>query len=104
MTEDYWFSRSSRSGSRRMAPANWKGWAVVAFFVASMLSGAGLFGYFMFQGRVLVGVTLYVFCAFMGAGTFIWLAHAKGDRTPRVNTSRERSPQEDLHDQLGGRR
>jgi len=105
MTEqEYWFARSRRPGSNRMAPINAKGWFVVAFFVACMLIGAGLFGVLMFDGKIMAAVASYALFALLGAGTFIWLANAKGDRTHNIDHYRNASQQDDLHDQLGGRR
>ena len=105
MTEqDYWFARSPRPGSGRMRPINAKGWFVVAFFVACMLIGAGLFGVLMFEGKIMAGVVTYALFALLGGGTFIWLAYAKGDRTRTVDHYRNAAKPEDLHDQLGGRR
>ena len=105
MTEqDYWFARSRRPDSNRMAPINAKGWFVVAFFVACMLIGAGLFGVLMFEGKIMAAVVTYALFALAGAGTFIWLAYAKGDRTRNVDHYRNAPRQGDLHDQLGGRR
>ena len=104
MTEqEYWFARTRR-GRNRMAPVSWKGWAVIGFFIAMMMLGAGLFGFFMFEGRVITGVTLYVLFGLIGAATFIRLAYAKGDRTHTVDDYRARPKPDDLHDQLGGRR
>lgn len=105
MTEqDYWFARSRRPGSNRMAPINAKGWFVVGFFVACMVIGAGLFGVLMLQGKLMAGVVSYALFALVGAGTFIWLAYAKGDRTRNVDEYRNALKSDDLHDQLGGRR
>ena len=105
MTEqDYWFARSRRAGSNRMAPINAKGWFVVAFFVACMLIGAGLFSVLMFEGKIVAAVVTYALFALVGAGTFIWLGNAKGDRTRNVDYYRNAPRQDDLHDQLGGRR
>ena len=105
MTEqEYWFARSPRSGSGRMRPINAKGWFVVAFFVACMLIGAGLFGVLMFDGKIMAAVVSYALFALLGAGTFIWLAYTKGDRTRSVDQYRAAAKQDDLHDQLGGRR
>jgi len=105
MTEqDYWFARSRRPGSNRMSPVNAKGWFVVAFFVACMLIGAGLFGVLMFEGKIMAAVVTYALFALVGAGTFIWLAYSKGDRARNVDQYRDAPKQNDLHDQLGGRR
>ncbi|MBS0385887.1 MAG: hypothetical protein JSS00_11120 [Proteobacteria bacterium] len=102
--QDYWFARSRRPGSNRMAPINAKGWFVVLFFVACMMIGAGLFGVLMFDGKIMAAVVSYALFALIGAGTFIWLAQAKGDRTRTVDDYRAAAKPEDLHDQLGGRR
>jgi hypothetical protein len=102
--QDYWFARSPRAGSGRMRPINAKGWFVVAFFVACMLIGAGLFGVLMFQGKIIAAIVSYGLFALVGASTFIWLAYAKGDRTRTVDHYRLAPKQDDLHDQLGGRR
>ena len=105
MTEqEYWFARSPRPGSGRMRPINAKGWFVVAFFVACMLIGAGLFGVLMFEGKIMAGVVTYALFALLGGGTFIWLAYSKGDRTRTVDHYRNAPTQDNLHDQLGGRR
>ena len=105
MTEqEYWFARSRRPGSNRMAPINAKGWFVVAFFVACMLLGAGLFGVLMFEGKIMAAVVTYALFALVGANTYIRLAYAKGDRTRTVDHYRNAAKPEDLHDQLGGRR
>ena len=102
--QEYWFARSARPGSGRMRPVHWKGWAVVAFFVASMLVGAGLFGYFMYKDHVITGVTLYALCAAIGAGVLIKLSLDKGDRVRTVADYRKRARRDEVHDQLGGRR
>jgi hypothetical protein len=102
--QDYWFARSRRPGSNRMAPINAKGWFVVAFFVACMVMGAGLFGVLMFEGKIMAAVVAYALFALLGAGTFIWLAYAKGDRTRTADHYRNAPKPDDLHDQLGGRR
>jgi hypothetical protein len=105
MTEqDYWFARTRRPGSGRMTPINAKGWFVVAFFVSCMLIGAGLFGVLMFEGKIMAAIVSYALFALLGAGTFIWLAYAKGDRARNVDHYRGAPKQDDLHDQLGGRR
>src|SRR5256885_9367279 len=76
MTEqDYWFARTRRPGSGRMTPINAKGWFVVAFFVACMLIGAGLFGVLMFEGKIMAAIASYALFALLGASTFIWLAY-----------------------------
>ncbi|MFZ2031802.1 MAG: hypothetical protein WAU68_15935 [Vitreimonas sp.] len=87
-----------------MRPINAKGWFVVAFFVACMLIGAGLFGVLMFEGKVMAAVVTYALFALLGGGMFIWLAYAKGDRTRNVDHYRAAAKPEDLHDHLGGRR
>ena len=102
--QDYWFARTRRPGSNRMAPINAKGWFVVAFFVACMLIGAGLFGVLMFDGKIMAAVVSYALFTLIGAGTFIWLGYARGDRTRTVDHYRAAAKPEDLHDQLGGRR
>lgn len=101
--QEYWFART-REGRKRMAPINAKGWFVVLFFVACMVIGAGLFGVLIFDGKIMAAVVSYALFALIGAGTFIWLAQAKGDRTRTVDDYRAAAEPQDLHDQLGGRR
>ena len=52
----------------------------------------------------MAAVVTYALFALVGAGTFIWLAYAKGDRTRNVDQYRNAPRQDDLHDQLGGGR
>jgi hypothetical protein len=108
MTEqDYWFARRRPpgEGSRRgLTPVRASGWYVIVAFLGCMLGGGLLFGYFMAQGRVLLGVVLYVLFVLIGAGQFIYFATTKTDPKRTVADYRALKQRDDLHDQLGGRR
>ncbi|MBI3438643.1 MAG: hypothetical protein HY054_08355 [Proteobacteria bacterium] len=105
MTEqDYWFARTRPGSPRGLTPVHGSGWLVIAAFVGCMLGGAALFGYFMFQDRVLPGVVLYALLVLIGAGQFIYFTLTKTDPTRTVADYRAMKRDADLHDQLGGRR
>jgi hypothetical protein len=108
MTEqEYWFARrhlEQKYGRRRgVTPLNGKGWLSIGGFVACMLLGGLLFGYFMTQGRVLPGVVLYVLFVLIGAGQFIYFVATKTDPNRTIADYRALKSNA-LNDQLGGRR
>lgn len=102
--QDYWFARTRAGSTRGLTPVRGSGWLVIAAFVGCMAGGGALFGYFMFQNRVLPGVVLYVLLVLIGAGQFIYFAVTKTDPTRTVADYRAMKRGDDLHDQLGGRR
>lgn len=87
MTEprDIWFARRFPIGSARsgMAPVNWKGWAIVAAFVAFMIVGAAAFGWFAYEGDMARGAWTFIVFAVAGGLLFLRMANHKGDH---VNT------------------
>jgi peptidoglycan/LPS O-acetylase OafA/YrhL len=102
--QEYWFARRRDGFRRGVTPVRASGWYVLTAFVACMLVGGALFAYFMAQDRVLPGVVLYVLMVAIGAGQFIYFAVTKTDPKRTVADYRAMKPQDDLHDQLGGRR
>lgn len=102
--QEYWFARTRAGSTRGLTPVRGAGWFVILGFILCMLGGGALFGYFMFQNRVLPGVVLYVLLVLVGAGQFIYFAVTKTDPKRTVADYRAMNRSEDLHDQLGGRR
>ena len=87
MAGPYWFARNLRVGhkgydryGKGVMPIAWQGRAVIAGFVATMLSGGlimlltGLFTSFF-----PVGIAIFVILAVGGAGTFLWAVATKSD-------------------------
>lgn len=102
--QEYWFARRRAGSQRGLTPVCASGWYVIFGFVGCMVGGGALFGYFMTQDRVLLGVVLYVMLVLIGAGQFIYFAATKTDPTRTVADYRATNRGGDLHDQLGGRR
>lgn len=103
---EYWFARRRLDvsyGRRGVSPVNIKGWYSIIGFIACMLAGGLLFGFFMAQERVVPGVVLYVMLVLIGAGQFIYFVATKTDKTRTVADYRALKSNP-LNDQLGGRR
>lgn len=85
MTE-YWFARRFPVGSPRnaMAPVHWKGYAIVALYVTLLVLGGVTFAWLGASGKLVAGAAVFVIAATMGAGLFIGLSNAKGDKARTV--------------------
>jgi len=82
MTE-YWFARRFPVGSPRnaMSPVHWKGYAVVAVYVTTLILGGVAFAWLGASGELILGAMIFTAAAVLGAGLFISLSAAKGDKT-----------------------
>ncbi len=85
MTE-YWFARRFPVGSPRnaMAPVHWKGYAIVAAYVTLLALGGVAFAWLGAGGQLILGAAVFAAAAVIGAGLFIGLSSAKGDKTRTV--------------------
>jgi dipeptide/tripeptide permease len=85
MTE-YWFARRFPVGHPRagMSPVHWKGYAVVAVFLASLATGGVAFAWLGANQRMAEGAAVFVFLAFLGTVFFLTVAQQKGDRVRTV--------------------
>lgn len=89
MTE-YWFARRFKRGSSRsaMAPVSWKGWAVVAAFLALDLVGTAALAIMVLNDRLWLGVGMFAAMMVIGGGGFIYFAMTKGDPNRTVDDYR----------------
>ncbi|MEZ5996275.1 MAG: hypothetical protein R3C25_11040 [Hyphomonadaceae bacterium] len=78
---EYWFARRFPLGQMRsgMAPVHWKGWAVVAAFVAALAAGGLLWAWFAARGDNGRGVFAFALMSAGAALGFIRTANKKGD-------------------------
>jgi hypothetical protein len=67
-----------------MSPVNWKGYAVVAAYVTLLVLGGFAFAWLGAGGRLIVGASVFAAASIVGAGLFIVLSGAKGDKTRTV--------------------
>ena len=85
----YWFARRfpvDQPQNNRMGPVSSEGWAVVTLFVGCLVAGAvGLFLFSFAYRAPFIGVVTMAVFAIVGAGAFIWLAYAKGDKKHTVD-------------------
>lgn len=83
MAADYWFARYRRPDGRPakgLLSLDWRGRAVIAFFVIAMIAGGVAFMTTMLMTRnVVLGIALFVLLDLIGAGTFLWAAVTKCD-------------------------
>jgi hypothetical protein len=91
---EYWFARRFPLSNPRqsMAPVHWKGWLVVASFLAAMLIGAAAFAWYANQGEMMKGAAYFVMAAFMGGLWFISVARFRGDRIRSVKDYQRGKP------------
>ncbi|QPC93486.1 hypothetical protein [Mesorhizobium sp. INR15] len=87
MAARYWFARNIRVGhqgydryGKGVMPISWEGRAVIAGFIAAMISG-GLSMLFigLYTSLFALGIALFVILAIAGGGTFIWAVATKSD-------------------------
>lgn len=85
MTE-YWFARRFPLGHPRagMSPIHWKGYAVVAAFVMTLVIGGIAFAWLGASDRMPEGVAIFAFLAFLGTAFYLTVARQKGDRVRTV--------------------
>jgi hypothetical protein len=83
---DYWFARRFPLGSPRagMSPIHWKGYAVVAAYVAGLAVGGAAFAWSAGQGNTPEGVLYFVLAAFLSTIFYITVTRQKGDRIRTV--------------------
>lgn len=83
---EYWFARRFPVGDRRnaFAPVHWKGYAATAIYIIVLLVGGAAFVWMGANGDLLQGAIVFATAAVIGAGWFITVANAKGDKTRTV--------------------
>lgn len=83
---EYWFARRFPVGDRRSAyaPVHWKGWLATSIYLAVLLIGGGAFVWMGATGAPIQGAVAFAVAALVGAGWFITVANAKGDKTRTV--------------------
>jgi hypothetical protein len=93
----YWFVRNRMPNGRpgrAVHPVAWQGRATIAGFVIAMIGGGAAFIVTALMTKTFfLGVSIFVVCAVVGAGTFLWAATQRCDPTLR-NTEQPRATQQ----------
>lgn len=80
MTE-YWFARRFPLGSGRggVAPVHWKGHAVMALYVVTLVLGGVAFAWFGAHDNLPEGIAIFALAAFLGTMLYLSVTRHKGD-------------------------